>query len=207
MLQSSAIYNDVVKKIIYYSLIGDDAETMLETVWTVNNFCWLFRQVCLRWYLKVSRFLYTSWHTSHLIFSLGACTVLRCLTTTCFRSLDFPQDIHSHVVPSFAMYCSTSHILALALVNKVSNSEPERCVLMKFSNFFFSTPVAELCTILVWYTTIIHSQHLFIQKEQVFDTKIVFFLHSSSRIMYYSSMVYYYNPLPAFRKIKCLIQK
>ena len=88
----------------------------------ISSFCLLLWQVWRRWYLKVSIFLYTSWQTSHLIFSLGAWIVLRCLTTTCFRSLDLPHDAQSQSSPCLTINCSTSLILALALVNKISNS-------------------------------------------------------------------------------------
>ena len=93
----------------------------------ISSFCLLLWQVWRRWYLKVSIFLYTSWQTSHLIFSLGAWIVLRCLTTTCLRSLDLPHDAQSQSSPCLTMNCSTSLILALALVNKISNSaeQPE----------------------------------------------------------------------------------
>ena len=102
----------------------------------ISSFCLLLWQVWRRWYLKVSIFLYTSWQTSHLIFSLGAWIVLRCLTTTCFRSLDLPHDAQSQSSPCLTINCSTSLILALALVNKISNSEQPEIMWLGIQQLF-----------------------------------------------------------------------
>ena len=85
-----------------------------------SSFCLLFWQVCLKWYLNVSIFLYTSWHTSHFIISLGAWMVLRCRTTTCLRWLDLPHETQIHASPSFLKNCSISSISAWALLSKIS---------------------------------------------------------------------------------------
>ena len=106
------------------------------TLSDISSFCLLLWQVWRRWYLKVSIFLYTSWQTSHLIFSLGAWIVLRCLTTTCFRSLDLPHDAQSQSSPCLTINCSTSLILALALVNKISNSEQPEIMWLGIQQLF-----------------------------------------------------------------------